>query len=343
VKLGRGRLVVTLALVFTGVALLTGIAGWSALNRPYAGWEDEAVVVELESGLAAARLLDDLATAGVLQHPRLVRGWLALRGGAGRLQAGEYRFDRPVSAVVVVRRLERGDVLLHEVTIPEGLTLLETAARFSETGLAGYDALVAVFRDPTPIRDLDLEAEDLEGYLFPETYRFPRGESPRRIVSAMVAQFHVAVDGDYVARAAERDLTLRQAVALASMIEKEASSPDERTRISRVFHNRLARGMRLESDPTVTYAIERDGREVERLTYADLRYESPWNTYRVKGVPAGPIASPGRESLQAALQPAEGDELYFVASPEGGHRFSNDLDGHLRAVAEWRRYVRSSR
>jgi UPF0755 protein len=202
---------------------------------------------------------------------------------------------------------------------------------------------VETFSDPEMIRDLDPEAIDLEGYVFPDTYHFPRGEKPTRIVSALVQRFRDVMGDEFIEEADETGLGLRRAVILASMIEKETSLPDERERISGVFHNRLERGMKLECDPTVVYALEQAGRDVGRLTYQDLKFNSPWNTYAVAGLPRGPIANPGRESLLAALRPRAGKELYFVAAPGGGHQFSNDLAAHLRAVAVWRRHVRSSR
>jgi UPF0755 protein len=229
------------------------------------------------------------------------------------------------------------------VTLPEGLNLVEIARRLEAAGLGTFAELHAAFGDASAVADLDDEATDLEGYLYPETYHFPRGESASRIAEAMVRQFRDAVGEGFAEKAAEVGLTVREAVTLASMIEKETSVPGERARISGVFHNRLARGMRLECDPTVFYSLHRAGREVEQLTYEDLRFESPWNTYVIQGLPAGPIANPGGESLTASLEPLATDELYFVAAPEGGHRFSRDMASHLRAVAEWRRYARSSR
>jgi len=324
-------------------ALLAGAVAWNALRSPYAGWSGDEVVVVLDSGLDAGSMLGELAEAGVLRHPRLARAWLAWRGEAGRLQAGEYRFEDPASALAVLERLLDGDVVLHLVTVPEGLTLEETAARLAAAGVAGADALRAAFQDPEPIRDLDAEAPDLEGYLFPETYNFSRGHAAGRIARAMVDQFRRAAGPELAARAAAVGLSTRGAVTLASLIEKETSIPGERPRVSRVFHNRLQRGMRLECDPTVLYALARAGRPAERLTREHLRFESPWNTYVTSGLPRGPIASPGRDSLRAALEPAEGDDLFFVAAPGGGHIFSRTLDGHRQAVAEWRLYTGSSR
>jgi UPF0755 protein len=266
-----------------------------------------------------------------------------LRGWDRDLRAGEYRFDRAYSTAQVIGRLRSGDVVLHPVTIPEGLTLEETAAIVSESGFGARETLVAAFRDPSAVRDLDPSASDLEGYLFPETYRFARGTSPEVVARALVGQFRRAAGLDLASRAASAGLTVREAVTLASLIEEETSLPAERSRVSRVFANRLRRGMPLQCDPTVLYALRRDGRQVDRLLRAHLVYASPWNTYRNPGLPPGPICSPGRASLDAALAPAPGDDLYFVAAPGGGHRFSRDLASHQRAVREWRRYERSSR
>lgn len=342
----HGHLVRLLIAIALGCgACLVAWSGWAwlALHRPYAGWEGEAAEIVLEPGLDAGKVLDRLSEAGVIRHPRLARLWLSWRGAAERLHAGEYRFDTRASTAEVLRRLERGDVVLHAVTLPEGLTYVEIAERLDGAGFGPVEALIEAFGDPTPVRDLDPKATDLEGYLFPDTYHFPRGARPEQIVDTLVQRFREVMGTAFVAEADRMGLEVREAVILASMIERETSVPDERERISQVFHNRLERGMRLECDPTVIYALQRAGRSVEALTYADLKFESPWNTYVVQGLPVGPIGNPGRESLLASLRPSEGSELYFVASPEGGHRFSRDLAGHLRAVAAWRRHVRSSR
>ncbi len=327
-----------LATAVIGVLLVT-----RELDTPRAEWSGSEIVVELPRGMSARAMLDVLAEHGVLRHPALAGLYLRWHGGAGSLHAGEYRFDHPVSTFEVLERLRRGDVLLHPVTLPEGLDLAEVARRLQEAGLHDAAVLEAAFRNPAAIRDLDPEAPDLEGYLFPDTYLFSKEETPPRIAEVMVRRFREAVGETYAARAAGVGLSLRQAVTLASMIEKETSVPDERGRISRVFHNRLARGMKLQCDPTVRFALERAGKPIGRLTYRDLELDSPYNTYRVGGLPPGPICSPGKASLDAAVDPTAGDELYFVASPDGGHRFSATLEGHLRAVAEWRDYVRSSR
>ncbi len=338
--------VLALGVVVAALLLVAGgIAGW-AWNRwtaPYAGWSGTYVDVDLAAGSSAAAMLQRLGEAGVLRDPKTLRAWIALRGGGELLQAGEYRFDRPIAPFDVLDRLRRGDVLLHPVTVPEGLVLEEIARRFADAGLASYATLVEAFRDPGLARSIDPRAEDLEGYLYPETYRFARDTSAARIAESLVARFREAVGDGYAERARAVGLDVRQAVILASMIERETSLPQERRRISRVFHNRLRRGMRLQCDPTVLYALQRAGRPVTRLTRAHLAFASPWNTYYVAGLPAGPISNPGKASLDAAVDPGPGADLYFVAAPGGGHRFSATLDGHLSAVAEWRAYSASSR
>lgn len=333
-----GLLAVAAVLAIGGGAMLS-----HQLHRPHAGWDGDDIVVNLEPGLGAGAMFSRLSDAGVLDSPELLRAWLRWRGGGDNLRAGEYRFDRALSPIEVLQRLERGDVVLHPITLPEGLTVRQVADRLADAGFGTREELLRVFADPSWITDLDPNATDLEGYLFPETYRFRRGATAEEVGRAMVQRFRDETGSAYAARARERNLTLRQAVTLASMIEKETARGSERALISRVFHNRLERGMRMQCDPTVIYAIERTGRTVGRLTYKDLEFDSPWNTYRVHGLPRGPIASPGLASLEAAVAPTDSEALYFVASPEGGHRFSNSLSQHQRAVAEWRRYSRSSR
>ena len=334
---------IALTIIAVGLAIAAAGAAWVGweLHTPHPVPAEDGVVVDLPRGMDAGSMLGRLHDAGVIRNPRVIRAWLMLRGGADDLKAGEYAFREPLSALEVVDKLSRGEVLLHPVTVPEGFDLAETATRLAAAGFGDAGELLAAFRDTDGIRSIDPEAEDLEGYLFPDTYFLPRGETPERIARTLVDRFKKATGPDYGTRAQAVGLTLREAVILASMIEKETSVPDERWRISRVFHNRLKGGMKLQCDPTVIYALEREEKKVGRLTYADLEFDSPWNTYRVYGLPPGPICSPGLDSLDAAVHPREGADLYFVASPDGGHRFSSNLHAHLEAVRQWRRHQRS--
>ena len=335
------------AVAALGFAAIAGL-GWllwadAVLDRPHAGWDGASVTVDLERGLTGYAMIARLEHSGVLAHPRLASLWLRWFGDAEALHAGEYRFDAAISTREVLRRLRAGEVWLEPLTFPEGLSRAEVAARIADTGFGEVDAALAAVDDPAPVVGFDPAASDLEGYLFPETYRFARGTPATDIVRVMVGRFVEVTGGDYADRARAAGLTVREAVTLASMIEEETALPDERGRISRVFHNRLARGMKMQCDPTVLYALRRDGVEVGRLLRKHLEFDSPYNTYRVSGLPPGPICSPGAASLEAAVAPEPGDALYFVAKPGGGHTFSRTLDAHLRAVREWRDYARSSR
>ena len=340
------RLLIVVALLVPLVAAGAVAGAWwwvdNEMDRPFGpDGDDAAVVVEFSPGTPAITMLQRLGEVGVLRDPRLVRIGLKLDGGAEGLRAGEYRFDRPASPRAVLGRLRAGDVLLHQVTIPEGWRFDQIATHVASVGLADEATLLEVFTDPSPIAAWAPDALDLEGYLFPDTYAFPRSADALDIRDAMLARFRAVVEADVAPRAAAVGFTVAEAVTLASLIEKETSVPDERPRISRVFHNRLEQGMLLQCDPTSRYAWHRQGVEVERLLFKHLELDSPWNTYVSPGLPPGPIASPGRESLVAAVQPAEGDELYFVAAPDGGHTFSGSLAEHNRAVAVWRRYRRT--
>ena len=218
-------------LVLAGLAVvilfIAGGASWSylALNRPHAAWDGPSIDVVVPSGISARETFGRLAEAGVVRHPTLLARWLALRGGGGAIQAGEYRFEQPANALEVLARLERGDVLLHAVTIPEGLDLIEIAERLVHEEFGQKEELLAVFRDPALILDRDGDATDLEGYLFPETYHFPRGASAGTIARTMVERFWREVGEEFPGRAAEAGLTLREAVTLASLCSCDVRSP----------------------------------------------------------------------------------------------------------------------
>jgi len=332
--------VLVTSLSVTGVILRWA---WRSLHAPHTGWSGVETSVDLPREVDAASMLDRLAQAGVIRHPSLARAYVRFQGWDRDLKAGEYRFSRPASILEVLDRLRRGDVLLHVVTVPEGLTIDEVARKVAEARLGAADALLAAFRDASHLSAVDPGASDLEGYLFPDTYSFPRGAEASTIARAMVKRFSEVTGASYSEKAKAVGLTPRQAVTLASLIESETGVPAERPVVSRVFHNRLSRGMLLQCDPTVLYALRKSGREVPRLLQADLKVPSPWNTYVTPGLPPGPICSPGEASLLAAVSPASGDEIYFVAAPGGGHRFSKDLASHEKAVRAWRLYGRSSR
>ena len=253
-----------------------------------------------------------------------------------QLKAGEYALSGPLSLEGILAVLERGDVVRRDLTVPEGRNLDEIAVLVAGEGLP-LEAFLAAARDPSPVRDLDPAAADLEGYLFPDTYDVPQSpEAPRALVRRMVQRFREVV-APRLERVAERGLTVRQVVTLASIVELETASPDERPRIAAVFLNRLEKGMPLQTDPSIIYALKKAGRWDGNIRRRDLEIDSPYNTYRRPGLPPGPLGSPGREAILAVLDPAPTSELYFVSRNDGTHEFSETLADHNRAVDRYQR------
>ena len=259
--------------------------------------------------------------------------WLGRLTGADRkIIPGEYEFHGGMDSSAILGKILKGEVVQYRVTIPEGFSVSQIAEVLHEQRLADREAFLRCTRDPSFIRTLSLPVESLEGYLFPDTYRFARHVKPERLIEAMVARFQRAVTEKHRRRAAELGLSMHQVVTLASVIEKETARPDERVLISGVFHNRLRRKIPLQSDPTVIYALnDFDG----NLQKKDLAIESPYNTYRVLGLPPGPIANPGSAAISAALYPASTRYLYFVSRNDGSHEFSATLAEHNRAVRKY--------
>ena len=253
-------------------------------------------------------------------------------GQATALKAGEYRFSGAMSAADVVARLARGDVYLRAVTFREGLTIRQMAGIFEDAGFGPAKAFIAAAGDAQLVGGFDPAARNLEGYLFPDTYALPRAASAPDLVRRMVARFESVMTTDLRQAADALGLSVREVVTLASLIEKETAAPAERPLVSAVYHNRLRQGMGLQCDPTVIYALELRGRFNGNLTRADLAVDSPYNTYRYRGLPPGPIAAPGRLSLEAAVRPAPVDYVYFVSRNDGTHAFASTLAEHNRNV-----------
>ena len=292
--------------------------------------------VEIPPGAGVGSAARSLREAGVLRSSLAFRFLALATGTSRRLQAGEYRFQGSLTPREVLRRVVAGDVLLHPVTLPEGLTLVETVELLAESDLNVRGDLASAARRSESIEDLDREATDLEGYLFPDTYHFPRGVAAEVVIQRLVDRFR-AVAGDLEEESGSPPDGVRGWGTLASLVEKETAQEPERARIAGVFANRLRIGMPLQCDPTVIYALGRAGIDMEGPLARYLDVDEPDNTYRYPGLPPGPIANPGRLALAAALRPADTDELYFVANGRGGHRFSRSLEEHNRAVREWQR------
>ncbi len=311
-------------LVLGAIALIAaGAAAWALhqFNRPGPATSEATVIIDKGDGLAA--IAERLRKAGVIADPLIFRLGVRAMGEAGNLQAGEYAFAPGTSARSVAAELATGRTVVRRLTVPEGLTSAEIAALVASTpGLAG-----------------EVEAVPKEGTLLPETYHFSYGDSRAELTARMQKAMAAAVAELWPQRSADLPFASpTEAVTLASIVEKETALPAERPRVAAVFINRLKRGMPLQADPTVAYAKSAEGEAADRpLTRADLARPSPYNTYLNRGLPPTPIANPGRASLEAVLNPADSDELYFVADGSGGHAFARTLAEHNRNVADWRR------
>jgi UPF0755 protein len=319
------RRLLTLAVAALVVGAVAAGAGWYLAQRYLRspGPLQAEAVVELPRGSGVAAIAARLAAAGAIEHPWAFAALARATGRDRGLQAGEYAIPAGATPEAVMDLLESGRVLLHPVVVPEGLTVHEVY------GLLRASEVLAGELPETPP----------EGSLLPETHLVPRGEARAAVVERMRAGMRAALERLWTGR--DPDLPLRspeEALALASIIEKETSRPEEYRLVAAVFVNRLRRGMKLQTDPTVIYALA-DGRGAlgRELTRADLAVDHPYNTYLVDGLPPGPIANPGRAALAAAFDPAPVDYLYFVADGSGGHAFAATLEEHNRNVARWRK------
>ena len=324
----------------TAVILVVGLAAGAYLivvnsEVPHKGYDGTEQFVEVPPGATPNTIARRLTDAGVVRDFATFRYALARSGQARRLQAGEYRFDRPLRAREVIDMLARGEVYLRPVTFREGLTVKQMAAEYEKAGLGAAKDFIKAASNGSLIADLDPQAGDLEGYLFPNTYSMPRRATAAQLVEKMVTAFRDALTPDITARATARGLGVRELVTLASIVEKETGKADERPLVAAVYSNRLKIGMGLQCDPTVIYALERAGQYTGNLTRDDLRFDSPYNTYRYAGLPPGPIAAPGRASLEATVAPAEVPYIYFVSRNDGSHAFATTLDEHNRNVFEY--------
>lgn len=319
-----------ITVVLAVLILGTGTTAWwvtVSVERPYKAWTGEAVFVEIPQGAGVAAITRRLSDAGLLEHLYVFRLSVWQQGAERQLRAGEYRFDRPISPRRLVAALVRGDVYLRPLTFPEGLVIAEMAALYEQGGFGTARDFEQAARDATLVRDLDADATDLEGYLFPDTYQLPRRVDAPALVKTMIDRFR-EVAGPSAGHAARQGLTTRQWVTLASLVEKETRLDTERPLVAAVYANRVRIGMGLQCDPTVIYALRKAGQWDGNLTRANLQIDSPYNTYRYRGLPPGPIASPGRASLAAAAAPAAVDFLYFVSRNDGSHAFSSTLSEH---------------
>jgi UPF0755 protein len=322
------------------LVLLTGLvmAGAVAFALLVPAGPRAETFVDISPGMSSMQIATQLKDQGIIRSRYVFLALHEAKGGT--LKAGEYRFDHPAPMKEVWDRIRRGDVYTVALTIPEGSNLFDIAAKVEAAGLGSKAAFIAAARqDGALVSNLDPTATSLEGYLFPDTYRFARHTDPQEMMATMVKRFRVAAAGIGLTADYHRTVTL------ASIVEKETPLDTERPLVASVFVNRLEKNMPLMTDPSVIYAALLEGRYRGTIYASDLQADSAYNTYRHGGLPPGPICNPGLKSLQAAMHPAQSDYLYFVAAsadPSGKSRFSATLEEHAKDVEEYRRAVRNA-
>ncbi len=295
--------------------------------------DSQASIFEIQPGMTLKQVAHKLSRQGLIRSPKAFQAIAYIQDKETQVMVGEFSLSPSMLPSEIILRITSGKTVLYSVTIPEGYRIAEIAALLHSVGLADSENFIRQTRDENLIRSLDIPTDTLEGYLFPESYHFSKFTPESKIVQKMVDTFKEQVSKPHILKATRKSpLSWHEIITLASLIEKETGLDSERKMISSVFHNRLRKNMRLQTDPTVIYAIEKfDGNIRKR----DLKIDSPYNTYRYKGLPPGPIASPGIKSIVAALSPVESDHLYFVSRKNGSHHFSSTLTEHNRAVQKY--------
>ena len=324
-------IILAVLLIFTALASGALLELFSFAGTPCStSATEQNVTVPPGQGLKATAA--DLQDRGIIRNAFKFSLYARIKGYDKQIKAGEYRLKPTYSPREILEIMVSGKVQLYKITIPEGYNLVQIADMMPEAGLGPAEDFLVAANDNALTGELNISGDSFEGYLFPDTYHFPKGVSPEKIIQTMVRRFREVFTSAWEGRARERKLTVHQVVTLASIIEKETGAPSERPIISSVFHNRLKKNMRLASDPTVIYGIKDfDG----NLTRRDLTTPTPYNTYKMKGLPPGPIANPGAKAIEAALYPAETDYLFFVSRRDGTHQFSKTYQEHEKAVRKY--------
>jgi len=321
-----------LALFLILIVAAAGIYLLSELEKPYLSARTDEVFVDIPRGANANQIAGMLTEAGVLRHAVPFRLYVRYANLGSHIQAGEYRFDAPASPKQIAERLIRGDVYYRAITIPEGFSAQETVELLVANRLGDPEGLKGALLKTEWIRDLAPGARNLEGYLFPETYRFRRNADSETIIKTMVHQFRAQIEKTLSQHPMPPGWSVADIVILASMIEKEVRKAEEGPLVASVLTNRLDKRMPLACDATIIYAMKLAGTYEGRLGKKDLLMDSPYNTYRHPGLPPGPICNPGADSLRSALNPAKTDYFYYVSRNDGTHQFSKDYRSHVNAV-----------
>jgi UPF0755 protein len=325
------KIVLGLAIISFGTIAWQGIKLYQFAHQP-ADKIDAQDLTPVLPGENFNALAAKLKQRGIITNIRYFKLLALLRGDDKILKAGEYALSPSMTPIQVLDALVRGLAYLHRLTIPEGYTLKQIAEEVDKNEFGESDEFISLANDPEVVSQFGIEAQSLEGYLFPDTYYFPKGASPKLIIKKMVERFQEQFPPKWNDRAKDLGRSVHEIVTLASIIEKETGAPSERSVIASVFHNRLKKKMRLESDPTVIYGIKDFDGNIKRKHLTTM---TPYNTYKIKGLPPGPIANPGRAAIEAALYPAQTDYLFFVSKKDSTHYFSKTIQEHQKAVRKY--------
>jgi UPF0755 protein len=291
--------------------------------------KNSTVIVDIPTGSSFLKITEILNEAGLVKSRIFFYSLALVKRAMQSIRAGEYEFNTSMTPSAVIDKLLRGEIKIYRVTIPEDFSVKEVAARLLECKLVEGKTFFKLAEDEEFLASVGINADSIEGYLFPDTYFFDRSMSTRQIMKIMVSQFWKKVNPEMLKRAQEMGFSVQEFITLASIIGKESGNEAEKPAISAVFHNRLKRKMPLQSDPTAVYDLDNFDGTVLRT---HLKRKSPYNTYIITGLPPGPIANPGLDSLKAALYPAPVNYLYFVSKRDGSHYFSSSLEMHNRAI-----------
>ncbi len=328
------RTIIALAIIL--LLLLLPLVRFGVFLTAPAGRGDNVQVFDFEQGWTLKRIAGELETKKIVSSARLFILCARLRGDTTKVQAGTYQFNDGMTPNDILGKMVSGDVYVKRFAVPEGYSIFQIGELLEGRGLFKKEAFLTECFSPTLLKEMGIAGKSVEGYLYPSTYNIPPTMGAADLIQMMVNRFDTVYGEKFAGRAKAAGISTRQVVTLASMIEKEAVEPSERPLISSVFHNRLKKGMRLQSDPTAVYGVRAFAGTV---TKQDITRPSPYNTYLIGGLPPGPIGNPGSAAIEAALHPAETSYLYFVAKKDGFHFFSTSLDEHNRAVQT---YLKSS-
>jgi UPF0755 protein len=317
--------------------ILISILTWAYLDiisyahKP-ADTEPTEHIVILKPGQGFNSFSERLREKGIIKNSAKFKLFARIKGSDKNIKAGEYNLSPSMTPKKILEIMVNGKVRFHKLTIPEGYNLRQIARTVADAGFSTEAIFLNSATDPNLVHNYGIEAETFEGYLFPDTYYFPKDATAEKIISTMVKRFRLIFKPEWKDRAKALDFSIHQVVTLASIIEKETGVAFERPLISSVFHNRLKRRMRLESDPTVIYGIKDFG---GNLTRKHLNEPTPYNTYQIKGLPPGPIANTGIKSIEAVLYPADTKFLYFVSKKDRTHHFATNIKDHNKAVRKY--------